>query len=280
MNASVVSAACGNAMARFMPGSRFMDADTGHKSTKRVRLALCRSVADARIAMQDLLKDRRDNKLPILKRSPRLADYWNDYFAYYEKVKDAKRVSSLRREKSARNKWIEHLGEIRLSEITRVQINGFIAKRQIGEKAPRTVNRDVIALRCVLKRAIDDGWIKTLPTENLRPLKVDQKKRQLVTLADLNKLFAAARSLPLSGETLYDALRLMSTCGSRIAETLRLRWPDVDFKQKQITIGADGLAKNRKHRVVDFNEPLEAHLRDMLERRQPDSVWLFPSSAW
>ena len=253
------------------------DGNTGKKSTQRVRLPLCRTVAEAKTAMQDLLKGRRDNTLPVLRRSPRLADYWNEYFLFYEQVKDAKRVSTLHREKSARNKWLEHLGEIRLSEITRLHVNGFIIKRQMASRAPRTVNLDIIALRNVLKRGIDDGWIKSLPTENLRPLKVDQRKRQLVTLAELERLLAAARVLPLSGELLADVLRLMMTCGSRIAETLRLRWSDVDFSQRQITVGADGLAKNRKHRVVDFNEPLEAHLLQMQARRQPDSVWLFPS---
>ncbi len=217
------------------------------------------------------------HNLPILKRSPRLTDYWDEYFLYYEKVKDAKRLSTLHREKSARRNWLAHLGEIRLSEITRLHVNGFIAKRQGDGLAPRTVNLDIIALRNVLKRAIDDGWIKTLPTENLRPLKVDQRKRPLVTLVELEKLLTASHSLPLSGGLLADVLRLMMTSGTRIAESLRLRWSDVNFSQRQITIGSDGLAKNRKHRTVDFNEPLEAHLRQMESRRQPDSVWLFPS---
>ncbi len=254
-----------------------IDGHTGRKTTKRVRLALCRTVADARTAMQDLLKRRRDHTLPVLKRSPKLADYWDDYFKFYDTVKDAKRPATLRAERCAQRRWLAHLGEIRVNEITRLHVNGFVVKRQGDGRAPRTVNLEVIALRNVLNRAIDDGWIKMLPTENLRPLKVDQRKRRLVTRAELEKLFAAARALPLSGELLADVLCLMTTCGSRIAETLRLKWSDVDLNQRQITIGSDGLAKNRKHRVVDFNAPLEKHLREMSSRRQPDSVWLFPS---
>lgn len=50
-------------------------------------------------------------------------------------------------------------------------INAFIAKRQAAGNSGRTVNLDIIVLRNVLRRAVDDGWIKTLPTENLRPLK-------------------------------------------------------------------------------------------------------------
>ena len=56
-----------------------------------------------------------------------------------------------------------------------------------------------------------------------------------------------------------------------------MRWQDVDFKQGQLTIGAEGDTKNRSARVVDFNPKLKAHLLDMKKRRAPDSQWLFPS---
>lgn len=250
---------------------------TGHKSTKRVRLPLCRTVADAKTAMQDLQKDRRDHNLPVLKRSPRLSDYWAEYFKFYEQAKDAKRPATLKCEQCAKRSWLKHLGEIRLQEITRAHINGYIAKRQVAKIAPRTVNLYVIALRNVLKRAVDDGFLKSLPMENLHPLKVDQRKRPLVALKELERLFTAAQGLPKNGQLLADVLRFMSASGARIAETLRVRWSDVDFAQRQVAIGADGLAKNRKSRVVDFNGTLEAHLQDRRARRPGDSVWLFPS---
>jgi integrase len=254
-----------------------VEAFTGHKSTKRVRLETARTVAEARIALQNLQKERRDHNLPVLKRSPLLAEYWEKYFAFYEAVKDAKRLSTLHREKSARRNWLKHLGNIRLNEITRAHLNGFMAKRQSEGKKPRTVNLDMIALRNVLKRAIDDGLLKSLPMLNLRPLKVDQVKRSLVTVEQLEKLYITAAALPMSGQMLADVLRLMTASGSRIAETLRLRWSDVSFAQRQIAVGSDGLAKNRKPRVVDFNAPLEAHLQDMHRRRPQDSEFLFPS---
>jgi len=74
-----------------------------------------------------------------------------------------------------------------------------------------------------------------------------------------------------------DYVRLMAYAGSRRSETLRVKWSEVDWERKQVTIGADGLSKNRESRVVDFNPKLEAHLRDMFTRRAPDSEFLFPS---
>jgi hypothetical protein len=183
------------------------DENTGRKSVRRVRLENARTVAEARIALQDLLKERRDNNLPVLKRSPRLSDYWSEYFKFYDHVKDAKRLSTLHREKSAKNNWLAHLGETRVNEITRAQLNGYILKRQADGCAPRTVNLDMIALRNVLKRAVADGYIKRLPMENFRPLKVDQRKRPLITPEQMQNLYAAAESLPISGKLLADVLR-------------------------------------------------------------------------
>jgi integrase len=69
----------------------------------------------------------------------------------------------------------------------------------------------------------------------------------------------------------------MACCGSRMSETLRLKWSDVDWELGQLHVGTDGLSKNGKARVVDFNPRLKDHLEDMRRRRAPDSQWVFPS---
>jgi len=80
-----------------------------------------------------------------------------------------------------------------------------------------------------------------------------------------------------NGREFADYVRLIAYCGARRNEALALRWPDVDFDHEQLTIGATGDTKNQTARVVDFNQKLRAHLRDMSKRRAPDSQWLFPS---
>jgi integrase len=79
-----------------------------------------------------------------------------------------------------------------------------------------------------------------------------------------------------------DLLKLYLWCltlsGAREKEALRIRWSDVDFENRQVTIGTDGLAKNARHRGVNFSHELETLLREMREGRQPDSTFLFPSA--
>ena len=250
---------------------------TGRKSTIRKRLEGAQTIPQAQKALASLLVKREAHSLPILQRTPKLADYVATYFALLAKMPDAKRPATIAKERGALGLWVAHMGETRLDRITKAQINAFRAQRQSEGISGRTVNLDVIALRNVLKMAVDDGWLKFLPTENLRPLKWTAKKRGLVTAAEIERLCAAAKENSKNGQQLADYLWLMAYTGARRNEALRLRWADVDFERGQLTIGADGLAKNHESRVVDFNSTLEAHLRDMHARRAPDSQWLFPS---
>ena len=99
------------------------------------------------------------------------------------------------------------------------------------------------------------------PRRILRPLKWTPRKRELFGAGQLEAVCNAAIENSKNGAEFADYLRLLACCGARMSEALRLKWPDVDWNQRQLTIGADGLAKNHKSRVVDFNSNLEAHLK-------------------
>lgn len=253
------------------------DFETGQKKTRRVPLEGCKTAAQAKAELEKLKVKREARDLPSLKHAPKFKDYVESYFRYLAVVKDAKRPATVAKERTTLNGWVKHLGERRLHQINRSHINSYIAKRQGSGLSARTCNIDVIILRNVLKRAIDDGWIQRLPTENMRPLKVTTEKRALVTAEEFEGLFQAAMKISKNGQQFCDYFRLMCFCGSRRDETLRLKWGDVDFELEQLTIGADGLAKNGEVRTVDFNAKLRYHLLDMGSRRAPDSDWVFPS---
>jgi integrase len=260
------------------------DPGTGQKEVRRIRMEEVQTEAQARAELRRLMTKRENQTLPALRRAPTFESYVETYFQYLAQVKDAKRPATVQKERTILRLWSEHMGKTRLNHINRAMINAFIAKRQGAGMSARTVNLDVIGLRNLLKKAIDDGWIKQLPTENLRPLKGTTKKRGLITATDIEKVCAAAvsilddgKAVSKNGRELADYLKVMAYAGSRRNETLRLKWSDVDWERKQITIGSDGLAKNHEHRVVDFNPTLEALLTEMKGRRAPDSQYLFPS---
>ena len=68
---------------------------TGVKRVKRVPLDGAVTDAQAVARFQELLVQRAKGTLPVLNRTPKFVDYAEQYFKYYEQVKDAKRASTL-----------------------------------------------------------------------------------------------------------------------------------------------------------------------------------------
>ena len=238
--------------------------------------------------LKRLQTQRADNQLPILERTPKFNDYVARYIAFVSSGQGTKKPGTIQKEKAILARWADYLGQLRIDQIKRVHVNRFIEARLKEDVSPRTVNLDVIALRVMLKGALEDGLIQRLPTEGLRPLKTITRKRPLFTAEDLEKLCAAAMGtrrdkngagVPVTENAgqFTDYIKFLAYCGARRNEALAMRWQDVDFKQAQLTIGAEGDTKNRSARVVDFNPKLKAHLLDMKKRSAPDSQWLFPS---
>jgi integrase len=277
---------------RFYAQLKIENPITGLKKTRRVPLndpdgQPVQTSAQAVAELKRLQTQRSDNLLPVLGRTPKFADHAARYIDFISSGQGTKKPGTIEKEKFLLARWTKYLGHLRIDQIKRVHVNRFIEMRLKENISPRTINLDVIALRVVLKRALEDGLIQRLPTEGLRPLKTTGRKRPLFTTQDLKTICAAASGSKLkngvdvpvteNAEQFTDYIKFLAYSGARRNEALAIRWQDVDFKQSQLTIGAEGDTKNRSARIVDFNPMLKAHLLDMKKRCAPDTQWLFPS---
>ncbi|MGO9537084.1 MAG: tyrosine-type recombinase/integrase [Limisphaerales bacterium] len=274
------------------------NAISGEKKVRRVPLKdkegkAVDTVPQALAEMKRLQIKRTDNELPVLTRTPKFSDYALHYLDFISSGQGTKKSGTIQKERTTLAQWTEHIGNLRLNQIKRVHVNRFMEKRLKQNLAPRTVNLDVISLRNVLKRGIEDGYIQRLPTEGMRPLKTSTEKRQLFTTDNLDTFCAAAFgtrkdedkevSVTKNAQEFVDYVKLMAYSGARRNEALGLRWDDVDFRNNQLFIrrqvarkGIEDL-KNRDARVVDFNPKLKGHLAEMKSRSHDVSQWLFPS---
>lgn len=253
------------------------DVATGQKGTRRIPLEKATTPAEARAELESLLVQRREKRLPVLKQAPKFNEFVGEYLRFHRMAKDIKRPSTVKAEEEYLRHWTRYLGETRLNKITRRSLDNFIATKQAGGWCGRTVNLGLTVLRNVLKKGVSDGYLTELPTKGMKAIKWVPKKRQLVDTAQLDKICKAALEVSKNGRQLADYLRLMAYCGSRMTETLSLRWEDVHWNRKQLLIGWDGQTKNHESRTVDFNLKLETLLKEMATRKAPDSIWIFPS---
>jgi site-specific recombinase XerD len=265
------------------------DRGDGKKTARRFALlnpdgAPVRNIPEAKEALERLRQGRREDTLPTMGQKPTVEACVATYLASGRFA--AKRFSSRRNEKYSLQMWVAHCGSVRVDKLNAAHVASFIDRRLKGEpvggveRGPageRTVTGDLVALRNLLNAAINAGHLRALP--RMPELKLPPvRKKVTVPPADVERLIeTAVRACPKNGEQLQDYLRLLCYCGAREAETLQLRWADVDFGRGVLTIGSDGASKNRRDRTVEFNSSLAAHLQDMHARRAPDSQWLFPS---
>jgi integrase len=280
--------------ARFYAQLTVFDPITGKNRVQRIPLTDKQGEpvitgAQAVAVMEALRTKRRDTGLDAqIRHAPKFGDYADRYLDAISAGAGAKKHRVIIGERAMLKQWRKHLGDIRLDQIRKAQVNDFIAKRLKTGRSPRTCNLNVIVLRNVIKRAIEDGFLPANPIAGLKPMKVTVRKRSLCSAADIDKIIAATagtrrndkdETVPVTqnAEQFADYIRFLQFTGAREQEALRVKWADVDSELGHVTIGADGDTKNHKGRTVDFNPKLAALLEAMRQRRAPDSQWLFPS---
>jgi len=251
-----------------------MEAGGGQTKPKRIPLSAV-NLDQARAELERVRTANRDGKLPPIGRAPAFAAFATQYLA--SPIHALKRESTQASERVILEYWKAHLGGIRLDKIRDVMIKGYREKRLGQGVTARTVNKECVAFYQVLKLANDRGLIASFP--RVRQLKQKAPpKRPLLAPEDVEQLLRlCVHSVTKNAELLKFYLRFLALTGAREKEALRVRWEDVDFERRFVTIGANADTKNARARSVNFSGELEPLLHEMNGDRPPDSSFLFPS---
>jgi integrase len=252
------------------------------RSPRRIPLGACSNLSEVKLAAEEARRELREGELPTRGRKPTFAEAADACLAI---AATKKKKRTVKEDAYRLRRWKAVFGHVRVDAITTPMIAAWRDKRLLSGAAPRTVNLDLIALRAVFRKCLEDGLIVRNPMAKLARLKERRPlERKFLRPEQLGSLVdeALARSADgkrkyRNGELLADFLKLLAYSGAREQEALALRWSDVDFGREQLTIGADGDTKNSRVRRVDFNDALGRHLRDMSGRRDPETAALFPS---
>jgi integrase len=251
-----------------------IEGEAGRKVIRWIPLA-AESAAEAQSELRKLLTEREENRMRHIGRSPTFAEFLDQTYLPMLST-TGKKPDTITTEKAHYKRWHAGLGHLRLDKIRPSHILDVLNKLRAVRSA-RTCNLALVCLRHVLKAAKRDGFLKTLPTEDIPWQRTETKARRLFALSDIDAICESGMKESKNGQEFGDYIRFLSLSGAREKEALRVRWADVDFERRLLTIGADADTKNREARRVDFNPELENHLNALHARRAPDSQWLFPS---
>jgi integrase len=146
-------------------------------------------------------------------------------------------------------------GAMWLHEITTEHTDRFWAERAHRER--QTIRNQLVLLGTMLRYAKALGWIAHVPKINLPKLgQVRSRKfRWLREPQEIKKLLVAARA---EGEIVYALYATAIYTGMRQGELAALRWSDIDFGRRLITVARsfDTSTKNENTWHVPILDPL------------------------
>ena len=187
---------------------------------------------------------------------------------------------------------LPNIGSVRLSAVTPGIINEFVECLESSGMACSTVKSAYRLLAAAMRYALDEGMILKNPCRNIRIQRPEQAEQRVLTRAEQEMLRNSASDSDLPAIlSLYTGMRLGEVCA--------LKWSDIDWEKKTITVRRTvqrimrsgknesgvkttlliGTPKSlRSHRVIPVPDFILAQLRKLMKTGMTDS-FVFSVSA-
>lgn len=199
---------------------------------------------------------------------------------------------------AALNAQFGHLSGKPLGTVTKADFDDFQATRLAAGIHPSTVNRDMDRLKAALSQAVEWGVIASNPLSGVKRLKhgiedrvrhlSPKEEKALRTALKARELAAKARResgntwravrgkealKPVTGysDHLTPMTLLALNTGMRRGELTQLKWGDINFHSKVVTVRA-GYAKSGTARHIPLNTEALAVLRNWRKQHSGDGV--------
>jgi integrase len=226
----------------------------------------------ARDALQELLADARRGTLAD--SQPRSGRSFGDAVAEWLRYVEHDRqraASTLADYRNVSNSMLAELGrDTPVETITRERIEKWRERLlDEGELSRRTIQKTLVLLFGVLKRAKRRGWIQSNPAEDVE--RVTVKRSGDFNVLSPVEVAAAARATVNDQDAAI--VTVAAFTGLRLGELRALRWRDVDFAKSTVhvrgnfTHGQKGTPKSGKVRSVPLIDQASVAL-DRLSTRE------------
>ncbi len=207
------------------------------------------------------IEDRADGFMEISKLSfNHLADFYESHYLKPACFVDERKVSGLRdwkRIEAFLKIFRAYFGKQKLKDINYSHIVSFRALRlktptqYKRHRSITTVNRELTCLRRIFNIAIQENWLTKNPFscgEPLIKISAERKRERILTIEEESRLLRACEH-PQRKHLKPLLIALLDT-GARKGEMLKLKWKDIDFEVRLITIQALNTKTLKKRRIA------------------------------
>ncbi len=192
---------------------------------------------------------------------------------WLETVQHTVKPSTVDRRRRCIKALAPYFRSLTVRNITRRHCESWLTERG-GNIAPQTFAHELDTMRAVFNYAINLGLILASPCKDIKRRKIVSKLIQVPSRDEFHRLVLAIResdgrvSSQVKAKEGADLVELLAYSGCRLDEARNLRWQDVSFEHRRITItGGDRGTKNHEFRTVPMTDALHRLLESMRRER-------------
>ena len=152
-----------------------------------------------------------------------------------------------------------------LSDITTLDLRGFIAELQKCGYAKSTISRRLACLRSFFRFAVREGWVESNVAKPLRNPRLGRHLPHLLTDEEIGRLLEAPPATTHSGKRDRALLETMYSAGLRVSELVGLSKADLNLESGLIRVRGKG----RKERLCPLGSYAILALKKWLLVRTP-----------
>lgn len=204
---------------------------------------------------------------------------WNEWFDECIKIiTSSHQPSTVYSYEKVCRKWVcPHLGSKELRKVSKMDLHDILYEKMTDDLAtPHTRKQVLKIVKRIFQIAIDNGKLDRNPCQGMT-VKVPESEMKVLTNSEAQKLLAQAM---ITNHRFYPVWTVALFTGMRSGELFALRWSDVDFETKQISVSRSWNSKNgykstksQKTRIVPISDELLVFLKKLkLQRSQEEFV--------
>ena len=213
-----------------------------NRSKKWIRLGKIHKI-EAKKILKQLETEHLKGKLGILDtKQILLSDFLDEYLIH---CRTNKAPNTYRLEKGIAKNIQSYFGNVLLRRIDNYGLEGYKTSRVSKGLKPASTNRELMAIKYMLRKAKDWQYIDDIP--HIKLLKIPNRPIRYLSVKEMENL------INHSSVWLKPIIIVLRNTGMRIGELLGLRLTEIDLSRGYITVRSP---KTNNYRVIPINNEL------------------------
>ena len=220
-----------------------------------------------RVALEMLQAVKTDIARGMFQLDRKIVPLFEEYAEYFIEYYSKPNKRSWGRDVTSMKHLLKALSGLRLCDITREHIVRYKADRthettnRGAAPKPATINRELALLKTMFNQATEEGKIQYNPVAGRNVMmRENNQVENVLSITEEARLYEVCiEHLP---RRIYWILYTAFQTGMRRGELFNMKWEDVDFQNRTITIKA-AVAKSGKARGIPINKPLTSMLKSI-----------------